>query len=219
MRIGMEVHRRNQPYCMGTLYWQLNDCWPVTSWSSRDYYGNWKALHYTAQDVFAPISLSLNLNNDVIKVWGMSNFKDSIGDTLAVEIWNFDGEKAKQISKVVSIKSNTASLLFNKKYKLNENQFVIAKLKNKKAISKTIFATKVKNIIFKKPKFNHKWENNLLTIESDIPAFEVYLHGLDGHFSDNFFSLLPGEKKTIKFEGTVIAKNKLLIWSLYDLNK
>ena len=77
----------------------------------------------------------------------------------------------------------------------------------------------MKNIIFKKPKFNHKWENNLLTIESDIPAFEVYLHGLDGHFSDNFFSLLPGEKKTIKFEGTVIAKNKLLIWSLYDLNK
>ena len=59
MRIGMEAHRRSQPYCMGTLYWQLNDCWPVASWSSRDYYGNWKALHYIDHDVFEHVSLSL----------------------------------------------------------------------------------------------------------------------------------------------------------------
>ena len=204
---------------MGSLYWQLNDCWPVASWSSRDFYGNWKALHYTTQDVFTPISLSLNLNNDVIKVWGMSDFEDSIEDTLVVEIWNFDGTKVEQINKAVSIKANTANLLFNKKYKLNENQFMIAKLKNKEAISKTIFAIKVKNIAFKKPTLTYNWENNTLTIESDIPAFEVYLHGLDGHFTDNFFTLLPGEKKTIKFEGEKSNKNKLLIWSLYDLNK
>ena len=219
MRIGLEAHRRNNSYCMGSLYWQLNDCWPVASWSSRDYYGNWKALHYTTQDVFAPISLSLNLKNDELRVWGISDFEDSIEDTLVVEIWNFDGEKVEQINKAVSIKANTANLLFNKKYKLNENQFMIAKLKNKEAISKTIFAIKVKNIAFKKPTLTYNWENNTLTIESDIPAFEVYLHGLDGHFTDNFFTLLPGEKKTIKFEGEKSNKNKLLIWSLYDLNK
>ena len=149
----------------------------------------------------------------------MSNFENLIEDKLVVKIWNFDGTKVKQISRAISIKANTANLLFNKKYKLNENQFVIAKLKNKEAISKTIFAIKVKNIAFKKPTLTYNWENNTLTIESDIPAFEVYLHGLDGHFSDNFFSLLPGKKKTIKFEGTAIDKNKLLIWSLYDLNK
>ncbi len=49
---GIYQHISRQPHCMGTLYWQLNDCWPVASWSSIDYYGNWKALHYRAQALF-----------------------------------------------------------------------------------------------------------------------------------------------------------------------
>ena len=49
---GILQHIKQQPHCMGTLYWQLNDCWPVASWSSIDYYGNWKALHYRAQALF-----------------------------------------------------------------------------------------------------------------------------------------------------------------------
>jgi len=49
---GILQHMLAQPHCMGTLYWQLNDCWPVASWSSIDYYGNWKALHYRVQELF-----------------------------------------------------------------------------------------------------------------------------------------------------------------------
>ncbi|MBP9991703.1 MAG: hypothetical protein KBT45_09820 [Bacteroidales bacterium] len=51
---GILQHLLAQPHCMGTLYWQLNDCWPVASWSSIDFYGNWKALHYRAKALFAP---------------------------------------------------------------------------------------------------------------------------------------------------------------------
>ena len=50
---GIYQHISQQPHCMGTLYWQLNDCWPVASWSSIDYYGNWKALHYRAQALYS----------------------------------------------------------------------------------------------------------------------------------------------------------------------
>ena len=50
---GIFQHIKQQPHCMGTLYWQLNDCWPVASWSSIDYYGNWKALHYRTQALYA----------------------------------------------------------------------------------------------------------------------------------------------------------------------
>ncbi|MCY1689467.1 hypothetical protein OVA29_00010 [Exiguobacterium sp. SL14] len=52
MQIAIEAHSRAKPYNMGTLYWQLNDCWPVVSWSSIDYLGNWKALHYQVKRSF-----------------------------------------------------------------------------------------------------------------------------------------------------------------------
>ncbi len=59
IRTGVEHWRRNRPRCSGALYWQLNDCWPVVSWSSLDYYGRWKALHYAARRFYAPVALSL----------------------------------------------------------------------------------------------------------------------------------------------------------------
>ena len=61
---------------MGTLYWQLNDTWPVVSWSSRDYFGRWKALHFAARDAFAPLLLSPVLRGDTLEVWGVSDLND-----------------------------------------------------------------------------------------------------------------------------------------------
>ena len=60
IRYGVEHWRRNRGRCMGAIYWQLNDCWPVASWSSVDYFGRWKALHYAAKRFFAPVLLSCN---------------------------------------------------------------------------------------------------------------------------------------------------------------
>ena len=58
MQYGVEHWRRNRNRCMGSVIWQLNDCWPVASWSSIDYYGRWKALHYYAKRFFAPVMIS-----------------------------------------------------------------------------------------------------------------------------------------------------------------
>ena len=58
IRYGVEHFRRNRGRCMGAVYWQLNDCWPVISWSSIDYHGRWKALHYYAKRFFAPVLVS-----------------------------------------------------------------------------------------------------------------------------------------------------------------
>ena len=58
MQYGVEHWRRNRGRCMGALVWQLNDCWPVTSWASIDYYGRWKALHYYEKRFFAPVLIS-----------------------------------------------------------------------------------------------------------------------------------------------------------------
>ncbi|MBO7727586.1 MAG: glycoside hydrolase family 2 protein [Oscillospiraceae bacterium] len=58
MQYGVEHWRRNRGHCMGAVIWQLNDCWPVASWSSIDYYGRWKALHYYAKRFFSPVLVS-----------------------------------------------------------------------------------------------------------------------------------------------------------------
>ena len=76
IRYGVEHFRRFRGRCMGALYWQLNDCWPTVSWSSVDYYGRWKALHYKARNFFAPVLISLhesegerlvNLSNETLR--------------------------------------------------------------------------------------------------------------------------------------------------------
>ena len=78
MRTGVEHWRRNRGSRSGVLYWQLNDCWPVISWSSIDYYGRWKALHYAARRFYAPVLLSaeddglrvaLHVTNDLTTGW------------------------------------------------------------------------------------------------------------------------------------------------------
>jgi beta-mannosidase len=69
MRTGIEHWRRNRARCNGTLYWQLNDCWPVSSWSSIDSVGRWKALHYSARRFNAPVALSLEDKKDQVGIF------------------------------------------------------------------------------------------------------------------------------------------------------
>ncbi len=64
MKVGVEHYRRLMPHCMGALYWQLNDCWPVASWSSIEFTGRWKALHHEARRFFAPALVSAHVPGD-----------------------------------------------------------------------------------------------------------------------------------------------------------
>jgi beta-mannosidase len=64
MKVAVEHWRRSQPRTMGALYWQLNDCWPVTSWSSLEFGGRWKPLHHAARRFFAPVLVSAHLVGD-----------------------------------------------------------------------------------------------------------------------------------------------------------
>ena len=69
IKYGVEHWRRHRGRCMGTLYWQINDNWPVASWASIDYYGRWKALHYLAQKFYAPVALSIRKEGRKAEVW------------------------------------------------------------------------------------------------------------------------------------------------------
>ena len=68
IKSAVEIHRRSKPFCMGTLYWQFNDCWPAISWSSVDYFGNWKALHYHAKRFFNEIIIVIHEKEERIHI-------------------------------------------------------------------------------------------------------------------------------------------------------
>ena len=116
MRHGMEAHRRNRPYCMGTLYWQLNDSWPVVSWSSIDYYGNWKALHYQAKRAFAPLLVNAIQEGDSLNIYLISDMLEKQSQlTLEMKVIDFNGKTLdKEVIKAVEVAMNTSSCIVRK---------------------------------------------------------------------------------------------------------
>jgi beta-mannosidase len=117
MRTAFEAHRRAMPRTMGTLYWQLNDTWPVVSWSGRDYFGRWKALHYAAREAFEPILLSPVLGEgpeggETVEVWGVSDLPDPVEGTLHLELLEFDGTVLWQAPVPVTLGPNGSLILW-----------------------------------------------------------------------------------------------------------
>ncbi|MEY7850613.1 glycoside hydrolase family 2 protein [Natrarchaeobius sp. A-rgal3] len=126
MQTAIEHWRRCKPYCMGTLYWQLNDLWPCASWSSVEYEGGWKALQYMAKRFYAPVLVSsvrpgtdstddgpkeLDLNTDDengavdrgLEIWLTSDRLEATAGTLAIDAYTFDGERVFSREESVSI--------------------------------------------------------------------------------------------------------------------
>lgn len=107
MEIAIEAHRTAKPYNMGTLYWQLNDAWPVTSWSSIDYYSNPKVFHEKLKTLFAPVLLSLDRRD--YQVYVTSDLMRNIDGTLTVTVNDVDGACLFEQKAKVSMKANQNS--------------------------------------------------------------------------------------------------------------
>ncbi len=81
IKTAIEAHRRDKPYCWGSLFWQHNDCWPVASWASRDWYGRWKAQHYFARPAFDDILVSPLAEGNTLNVRLVSDRRKTVGQT------------------------------------------------------------------------------------------------------------------------------------------
>ncbi len=88
VKYGVEHFRRNRGRCMGTLYWQINDCWPVISWASIDYFGRWKALHYFAKRFFAPVLLSCQETSTVSEGIEINSEKTAFTPAIKLNVAN-----------------------------------------------------------------------------------------------------------------------------------
>jgi beta-mannosidase len=91
IKVGAEHFRRSRPETMGSLFWQLNDCWPVASWSSIDYYGRWKALQYYARRFYAPVLVSPHVEDGQLRVYIVSDKTVPQNATLRVRLMDFHG--------------------------------------------------------------------------------------------------------------------------------
>jgi beta-mannosidase len=243
IKIGAEHFRRSRPETMGSIFWQLNDCWPVASWSSIDYYGRWKALQYYARRFYAPVLVSPHVEDGSLKVYIVSDKTQSTPATLRVRLMDFDGKVLLEESQNVD-----AAALASKVYldwplkKLTDagaadtsHVFIVADLQIGGATDYAMNGTVIsRNIVYLAPTKQVHLKPAMLKVEttgangsykiritSPVLARSVYLSfgDLDVKLSENYFDLLPGEAVEISAtsEATLDAvKAQLKAVSLTD---
>ena len=113
IKTAIESHRRQMPYNMGTLFWQHNDCWPVASWASRDYYGRWKAQHYYVRKAYDDILISPVVEGDDLKVYAVSDRLENTSGQLQLQVCQFDGTVVHHWGKSVGISGNDSRVCFS----------------------------------------------------------------------------------------------------------
>ena len=219
--MGIEAHRRAKPYNMGTLYWQLNDCWPAISWSSIDYFGNWKALQYKAKKAFENILISSKIENDSVKTFVINDTFEKQKGILKLKIIDFYGKEIWSDSKEIEVLENRSKQYYN--FSLNtidrENTFLITEFNNQ---TSNFYFTKPKELDLPKSEIKKeisKTKNGFsITLKSQVLQKDVFLFTTEeGHFSDNFFDVLPNETKTIFFETKAKSIDGLKIITLNNL--
>jgi beta-mannosidase len=206
MTKGIYAHRRAKPYNMGTLYWQLNDCWPAVSWSSIDGLGNWKALHYQAKKAFENVIISTSKIENELNVYIVNDTFSEIKDTLLISHLDFNGNVLFEEQQLVSSPINSSTIVYkyllqNKEFDTNntflritfgesESIHYFSKPKDLNLINEPISIEIIKNK-----------EGFLIKLNSETLQKNVFLFSEEkGTWQDNFFDILPGISKEIQFK-------------------
>ena len=212
IKMAIEAHRRAKPRCMGTLYWQLNDCWPVASWSSTDYYGRWKALHYFVKKAYSPILISQTITDTKANVTIVSDLLTNKSLQIECKIIDFDGTILWKQNKNIMIAANaTANFTFDIGSVINldsikaKTMLIVSALDDKSIYPSIAYFKAIKVLALPNPTITKtlvaKDGGYTITIQTDKLAKNIYLQtDKKGFFSDNYFDLLPGEIKIIEFK-------------------
>ncbi len=211
IRYGVEHWRRNRNRVSGTLIWQLNDCWPVASWASLDYFGRWKALHYAAKRFYAPLLLSVADYGKTMKVHVTSDRVEPVDVNIRWRLETLDGQilqKGEQFVRALALAdtlvgSHDFAALVNA-----ENQkkvvFVAEMWQNGQLAARSVtpFVAN-KHLELREPGLNVKTriESQVLFVDVSTTSLarfvELSLDGADPVFSDNYFDLPAGAAVTV----------------------
>jgi beta-mannosidase len=216
LKFGIEHFRRRKPHCSGTLFWQLNDCWPVLSWSVIDYYGFGKAGYFYARRVFAPVLASFKAQPDGgVELWITNDTLRDVEDTVSVRLSTFGGTVAWERQQPVRVSANSSAMVWSiaaadldsgpdrylgvhsssGAFPANRHFFAAIKDLQREPIAPEVAITPV--------------DEHTLSVELRAAAFAYFVHLIVPHeatrFSDNYFDLEPGESRTITVTNPQIA--------------
>jgi beta-mannosidase len=205
MKTSIEFWRANKPRCMGTLYWQLNDTWPVASWASLEYGGGWKLTHYAARRFFAPVLVTAQPDPDSgdIVLFAVNDTGAPVDltiDCLAVPARG--GERNLSIWKVTADPAQSIEIGRIAAGALDPQEFLYftwSDAAGQHAGDNEYLPLRPKNYDLTAPNITVTQTGDTITLETDVPAFFVtWKHGGSDVWSDNGFTLLPGRPKVIK---------------------
>ncbi|MEW5900434.1 MAG: glycoside hydrolase family 2 protein [Acidobacteriota bacterium] len=235
MKTAVEHFRSQMPRVMGALYWQINDCWPVASWSGTDYYGTWKALHYYARRFYSPVLVVPVEEDKTLKIYGVSDLDQAVDVELSLGVFNYDGTVVEQGKTPIRLDPRSSRLVASKPLEElraglpPESIYLYCELKKgEETLSSNVFHfTPLKRVELPEPEIAaevfEKDGQAIVRLRALRFAKNVYVSaaGVEGRFGDNFFDLVPGVSRLVRLisDGAVSAdelRQSLKIISLRD---
>lgn len=236
MKYGVDHWRRNRGRCMGTLYWQVNDNWPVASWSSIDYFGRWKALHYMAKKFYAPLAVSMRRDGEIFKAYLENETGQAQEWTVTISVKNMKCEvldSVQETGTTASFRSEELIQIDVSKWKNQEDHvFVetVLKLSDGTVLTDTETLVPYKYVGLETPAISTTVEEQedayLIKVKTDcfVPFLSLDFKDADAILEDNFFHITDTEEKIIQvskkdirngsFKNAQDMKNRLEILTL-----
>jgi len=211
MKIAIEAHRMQMPDCQGSLIWQLNDTWPVISWSLIDYEEVPKAAYYQVKHSFSSNIITAKASDSSISVIGISDSLQSVSGILEVQLMDFYGKTHFKKKQNTILNSGVSKALLGISYSdlqidtVNLKSYFLRitfKADNGKEIQNTYYFGKPKEMPLKPANINVKFlANNEIELEcTEAVAWDVILQAEGVEFDDNLFNLIPGEKVRVSYK-------------------
>ena len=235
LRSGVEHWRRYRERTGGTLYWQLNDCWPGVSWSTIDYFGRWKAAHYSARRFFAPLLVSVEDKGSRLGLFVTNDHNQIWTGMLRWSLMTLDGEVLSADEHIfMAMPTATAMLeIFDFSGRFNDGNrrsvvLVVECLQDDQPVSMQVVSfVPDKHLQLKKTAIHLDFALNGAEVEVTLSSsslaryVEVALDGVDIIFSDNYFDLPPRKPRQVHFplpQGWSLdqVRKTLSVYSLVD---